>query len=78
MYWLPVLEKDGNNLVFFKLTEELQDNNELIITPKPDSLLRVRMIVKKVNSKFKIKEQQLPTFSRDGFVAVEWGGVIVK
>ena len=78
MYWLPTLQNNGNNLIHFKLTDELQNDNKLIISPKPDSLLRVRMIVKKVNSKVEIKEQELPMLSRDGFVAVEWGGVIVK
>ena len=48
---------------------------ELIINPKPDSLLRITMHVKKVNRKINVKEQELPTFNRVGFVAVEWGGV---
>ena len=49
--------------------------NELIIEPKPDSLLRLTMHIKKVNKKVEVKEQKLPTFERTGFVAVEWGGI---
>lgn len=75
MYWLPVLEKNKKSVVYFELTDERQRNNELIINPKPDSLLRVIMHVKKVSSKPKIKEQVFSTFERNGFVAVEWGGV---
>ena len=58
MYWLPKLEKNEHNLVYFELTEERQKNNELIIEPKPDSLLRMAIHVKKINGKQTIKEQK--------------------
>lgn len=76
MYWLPILEKNGQNLVYFELTEERESFNKLEITPKPDSMLRVAIHVKKVNNKVKIKEQKLTSFNRVGFTAVEWGGVL--
>ena len=75
MYWLPILEKNKKSLVYFELTEEKQKYNELKIEPKPDSLLRLTIHIKKVYRKKDIKEQYLPTFNRKGFVAVEWGGV---
>ena len=53
----------------------LEKKNKLIINPKPDSLLRINIHIKKVNKKFSIKEQELPRFERKGFVAVEWGGI---
>ena len=74
MYWLPILEKNEKNLIYFELTDERQKNSELIITPTPDSLLRINMHIKKVDKKTDIKEQKLPTFERKGFTAVEWGG----
>ena len=76
MYWLPILEKNENSLVYFELTDSLQSTNALNITPTPDSLLRLRIHIKKVDNKVSIKEQTLPTFQRTGFTAVEWGGVI--
>ena len=76
MYWLPILEKNEHNLVYFELTEELQKSNKLIINPKPDTLIRIRIHVKKVNKRENIKEQKLPSYERNGFTAVEWGGVI--
>ena len=76
MYWLPILNQNEKNLVYFELTEEKENYNKLIINPAPDSLLRLTMHVKKVNEKTNIKEQILPTFNRIGFSAVEWGGVI--
>ena len=75
MYWLPILESNKKSLVYFELTESKEKYNKLIINPKPDSLLRITMHVKKVNRKINVKEQELPTFNRVGFVAVEWGGV---
>ena len=75
MYWLPILENNKQSLVYFELTEERESTNKLIIEPKPDSLLRVSIHIKKVNEKISIKEQKLNTFERNGFVAVEWGGM---
>ena len=75
MYWLPFIETNKKNLIYFELTNERELGNKLIITPKPDSLLRVSIHIKKVNEKVNIKEQKLSTFTRVGFTAVEWGGM---
>lgn len=74
MYWLPVLEKNGKSLVYFELTEERESYNKLIINPKPDSMLRVVIHIKKVDKKVDIKKETLTKFRRSGFTAVEWGG----
>ncbi len=76
MYWLPILERNKKSLVYFELTEERESSNKLIIEPQPDSLLRVAIHIKKVNEQVNIQRQVLPTFKRQGFTAVEWGGVI--
>ena len=75
MYWLPILESNEKNLVYFELTEERDNTNKIQISPKPDSLLRVAIHVKKVNEKVNINEQKLTKFNRIGFTAVEWGGI---
>ncbi len=76
MYWLPILEKNEQNLVYFETTSERESYNKLIINPKPDSILRLAIHVKKVNEPITIQEQKLQKFRRKGFTAVEWGGVI--
>lgn len=76
MYWLPILEKNEKSLVYFELTNERDSYSKLNITPKPDSMLRVAIHVKKVNNYVNIKEQTLKTFDRNGFSVVEWGGVL--
>lgn len=75
IYWLPVLERNEKSLIYFELTEEREQHNKLNINPKPDSLLRIVIHIKRVNKKTTIKEEYLPTFERKGFVAVEWGGI---
>ena len=74
MYWLPILEKNEKSLVYFELTEERESYNKLSISPKPDSLLRLVIHIKKVDKKIDIPKQNLTKFQRKGFVAVEWGG----
>jgi hypothetical protein len=74
MYWLPILEKNGQSLVYFELTEERESYSKIHITPEPDSLLRLVIHIKKVDHKVNIKEEKLTRFNRKGFTAVEWGG----
>ena len=76
MYWLPILAKNGKNLVYFELTEERNKTSKINISPNVDSILRIAIHVKKVNSEVKIKEEKLTRFNRVGFSAVEWGGVM--
>jgi hypothetical protein len=74
MYWLPILEKNKKSLVYFELTKERDSYSKINISPKPDSMLRLAIHIKKVNDKVNIKEQKLTTFKRTGFSVVEWGG----
>ena len=41
---------------------------------KPDSLIRVLMEYKPLDKYIDVKEQELSTPARTGFVVVEWGG----
>ena len=75
MYWLPVLENNKKSLVYFELTDSREKTNKLNITPKPDSMLRVAIHIKKVDKNPGIKTQELTRFKRKGFAVVEWGGV---
>ena len=74
MYWLPILEKNKKSLVYFELTEERNSYSKININPKPDSILRIVIHIKKVNNKTNIKEEKLAPFERRGFTIVEWGG----
>ena len=78
MYWLPKLEKNKYNYIRFMTKEETDNNMELIINPKPDTLIRVMMEYKPLTKKLKIKEQNLTPISREGYTVVEWGGTEIK
>ena len=69
------MENNKKNLVYFELTNEREQYNRLNIEPKPDSLLRVNIHIKKVNEKVQIPKQKLTSFNRYGFTVVEWGGM---
>lgn len=76
IYWLPILEESEYNLIRFELTEEREAANALRISPAPDSLLRMAIHIKPLESVVSIPEQSLPRFERNGFTAVEWGGCV--
>jgi hypothetical protein len=78
IYWLPILEKNELNLIKFE-TIEYNKKQPIEILPKPDTLIRVMMVYKKIDAvDILIKQQVLPENKRIGFTAVEWGGVEVK
>lgn len=81
-YWLPVLQENGESFVTFT-GKQYTDAAKLTVTPKPDSVLRVQMLISKVDdtnrAEFEeLPEQKLTSFERKGFVLVEWGGTDLK
>ena len=72
-FWLPVLLRNKLNLCTFQ-SKKFFDNIELNITPKPDSLIRVFLTIKKLDNSINIKEQKLVSNERKGFTVIEWGG----
>ena len=77
VYWLPRMEQNPYNLIAFQ-TSAYTDHARLTVTPEPDSLLRVFMAWKPLESPVEIPTQGLPVFSRSGFTVVEWGGAEVR
>jgi len=73
-YWLPVLIKNKLSICTFQ-TQKFFDYFQLNITPKPDSLIRIFITIKKIDSPIiNIKEQKLEKVERKGFTVIEWGG----
>ncbi len=77
VYWLPRMEHNAYNLIAFQ-GDVYTDSAKLSITPAPDSLLRVFMAYVPLEDAVSIAPQQLETFDRNGFAAVEWGGCEVR
>ena len=78
IYWLPKLESNKYNYIRFQTAEEMNRNMPLIITPAPDTTIRVMMEFKGLNKKISVDAQVLTTPQRQGFVVVEWGGTEIK
>ena len=78
IYWLPIMEKNEYNFIRFATAEEINEIMPLEFSKEPDSVIRVFMQFKEVNKDFEVKEQQLETPEREGFVVVEWGGTEIK
>lgn len=77
VYWLPKLELSNYNLISFQ-TDVYTEHARLIVSPEPDSVLRVFMAWKSLDAPVDIQPQALPAFERDGFTVVEWGGAEVS
>lgn len=78
IYWLPKLESNNYNYIRFATQEEINKNMPLEINPNPDTIIRVLMTFKGLDSPIEVQEQQFETPNRTGFVAVEWGGTEIK
>ena len=77
IYWLPQMERNAYNLISFQ-ADAYTNSAELEITPAPDSLLRVFMAWKPLETAVEIEPQEFAGFERSGFTVVEWGGAKVK
>ena len=78
VYWLPKLEANKYNYIRFDTNEMIDDYMPLIVSPKPDSVIRIVMSFKGLENAISVVEQKLSTPTREGFVVVEWGGSEIK
>lgn len=77
VFWLPFMQDNEYNLIKFQ-TEEYTDNAKLLVTPAPDTEIRVFMTFTPSKSFVEIPEQQLTKApERTGFTLVEWGGSVI-
>ena len=72
-YWLPTLLNNKLSICSFQ-TQKFFDNFPLNVSPKPETLIRIFLSIKKIESPIEIKEQKLEPIERKGFTVVEWGG----
>lgn len=73
VYWLPQMETNEYNLISFQ-SNAYTDKARLDVNPEPDTVIRVFMAWKPVESKVSIPAQELTAPERKGFTVVEWGG----
>ncbi len=78
IYWLPVLEQNNYNYIRFETIAEINSYMPLEINPNPDTLIRVIMDYKPLETPIEVTEQKITTPTRTGFTVVEWGGTQIK
>ena len=80
VYWLPKMQNNKYNLIRFATREEIEQIMPLSFSVQPDTVIRVLMQYKPLDAPINVPEQKFttPTPERKGFVAVEWGGMLVK
>jgi len=76
VYWLPKLEANAYNYIYFESAEEIEKDMPLELSVQPDTIIRVRMVFEGLIEKKDVKEQVLTLApERRGFTVVEWGGI---
>lgn len=78
VYWLPKMNKNKYNYVRFATAEEIEEDMSLDVTPKPDTIIRVMMVLKALEEPIEVKEQKLTPVKRSGYTVVEWGGTVLS
>lgn len=78
VYWLPELNRNKYNFIYFLTNKEYDSFARLKVTPQPDQELRVFMIFKPLEEPVAIPEQEFKSFHREGFTLVDWGGCEIK
>ena len=73
-----LLECNKYNYIRFATEEEINANMPLVITPEPETTIRVLMTYKALEDKIDIEEQELKEVKRIGYTAVEWGATEIK
>ena len=75
-YWGPRLQQNERSFVHFLINEECDRFAYLDIQPKPDHIYRIYIVWNEIvdEPEYKLLEQTIPRFERDGFTVLEWGG----
>ncbi|HCM53828.1 MAG TPA: hypothetical protein DIS59_02660 [Candidatus Magasanikbacteria bacterium] len=77
-FWLPKMQEKPYVFVTFANQHAFESAAPLNITPAPDSVLRVFMNFKSLDTYTKVEPLLLRGFERKGFTVVEWGGILEK
>lgn len=76
-YWIKALPKAPYYFIGIMDRSSIDYIEPLAISPKPDTVIRVRLYFKELDDKIEVKQ---PSFSsvvkRNGFTVVEWGGLV--
>lgn len=75
-YWLKALPYASYYFIGIIPQEQLDTNEPLTITPKEDTMIRVRLYFEALDDFKTVQEPTLATPTRSGFTVVDWGGMV--
>lgn len=75
-YWLKALPKSPYYFIGLIPQEQLDANEPLTITPKEDTMIRVRLYFEALKESKSVIAPKLQTPQRNGFTVVDWGGMV--
>lgn len=75
-YWEKVLSKSKYYFVGVMEQDEIEELEPLTTTPKPDTIIRVRLFFEALEQEIKVDKPEIITPERKGFTLVEWGGLV--
>ena len=75
-YWIPTMNTEYTPYfrISFLQNEEVNSIAKLLITPTPNTEIRIFMIYDRLDSYIQIETQEIKHTPRKGFVVTEWGG----
>lgn len=75
-FWEPKMQDAPYYFVTFLGNREMDQIAPLLIEPKPDTVIRILMDFAPLEKKIEVEGYDIKTPPRNGFTAVEWGGVL--
>lgn len=75
-FWTPRLQRTPYYFITFIPQKEIDRVAPLTVLPKPDSVIRILMDYKPLQSPIAVQPLSIVTPERNGFTVVEWGGII--
>jgi hypothetical protein len=77
-FWMPKMPSKKFVRLTWLQNKEMDKLAPLSISPKPDNIIRVFLDFEGLDSSIAIKSQNLIRGERNGFTAVEWGGLLAN
>ena len=75
-FWVPRLSHAPYYFITFTPRSEIDRMAPLSITPQPDTIIRVLMDYKPLDTPISVEPLPITPTAREGFTVVEWGGII--
>jgi len=75
-WWLSKLKPSKYYLIKLLERKTIDEIEEMQITPKPDTVIRIRFLFYPIESKIETIPPEISAPERKGFTVVEWGGLI--